>query len=76
MFATAETTDVSPVVYPAAVVHLSAEQGIPGVWLNTATLALAEAGAGVEQLRAFRAQALSGGIPTLLATIAAWVVIA
>ncbi|WP_114906823.1 hypothetical protein [Ornithinimicrobium murale] len=73
----AEASNVSPHVYPGAVAHLSAAaEASPGVWLNVATLALAEAGAGVEQLRTFRAQAMTVGAGALLSVICDWMQIA
>lgn len=59
--------------YPGAVANLSAVPEVsPGVWLNIATIALAESGAAVEDLRAFRQQVISGGVDSLVATIARW----
>lgn len=77
MCSTAATTDGSPVNFPGAVAHLSAAtEASPGVWLNTATLALAEAGAGIEQVRTFRRQAIAAGAGALLAVITTWMQVA
>lgn len=63
--------------YPSAVTYLpKPEDAIPGVLLNDATIALAHAGAGLDDLLAFRRQARSGGMSTLVNTILAWMLVA
>lgn len=71
---TATTGPGAEVLYPSATAHLTmCAEPSPGMWLNEATRALAEAGAQVAEVLSFRRAARAGDTATLLATICCWV---